>query len=91
MTVLGISADTPEESADFSADLALPFDLLHDEGLHVANAYGVAMAGRDIAVPSIFILDKQGKVTFSHIGENMSDRPNVLVLLKLLREQAEKQ
>ena len=86
--MLGISADTPEESAEFRADLALPFELLHDEGLHVANAYGVAMAGRDIAVPSIFILNKQGKVTFSYVGENMSDRPNALVLLKLLREQA---
>ena len=86
--MLGISADTPEESAEFCADFALPFDLLYDEGLHVANAYGVAMAGRDIAVPSIFILNKQGKVTFSYVGENMSDRPNALVLLKLLREQA---
>ena len=73
-----------------AADLNLPFDLLHDKGLHVANAYGVVMEGRDIAVPSVFIVNRQGVVSFSYIGENMSDRPTVRTLLDLIRNIAEK-
>ena len=68
------------------ADLSLPFDLLYDDGLKVSTAYGVAMAGQDIAVPSIFILDSEGVVRYSHVGENMADRPNALVLLRILED-----
>ena len=68
------------------ADLGLPFDLLHDEGLRASSAYVVAMEGQDIAVPSIFILDTTGVVKFSHVGENMADRPNALTLLQVLKD-----
>ncbi len=90
VSILGISADSPEESSDLVSDLALPFDLLHDNELRAANAYGVAMDGREIAVPSIFILSAQGNIHFSHVGENMADRPNVLAILSMLREMTKK-
>ena len=85
MRILGISADSAEESANLVGDLSLPFDLLQDIDLRVASAYGVAMEGQDIAVPSIFIINQKGQIHYSHVGENMADRPNVLALLEKVR------
>jgi peroxiredoxin len=85
--IIAVSADTQEESADLSADIAIPFSLLHDLDLKAAKAYGVAMKGQDIAVPSLFILRKGGQIVTSYIGENMSDRPNGIELLRLLKEK----
>ena len=39
--------------------------------------YGVAMEGRDIAVPAVFIVDRKGAIRFKYVGESMTDRPSI--------------
>jgi peroxiredoxin len=56
--------------------LGIGFPLLADPGLKTALAYGVAMKGEDIAVPSIFIVGKDHRIHFKHVGESISDRPS---------------
>jgi peroxiredoxin len=34
------------------------------------------MEGQDIAVPSVFIIGKDGRIHYRHIGESVSDRPS---------------
>ena len=67
------------------ADLALPFDLLHDKGLTAATSHGVAMSGQDIAVPSVFIIGTNGVVHYSYVGSSMADRPTVRQLIQTLK------
>jgi peroxiredoxin len=50
---------------------------LSDEGLKTALAYGVAMDGDEIAVPSVFVIDKNMRIRFKYVGESISDRPSV--------------
>jgi peroxiredoxin len=73
--IFAISVDSREESVTFASKLNIPFPLLEDVGLKTALAYGVAMAGEDIAVPSVFIVTRDSKVAFKHVGESISDRP----------------
>ena len=60
--------------------------LLSDPDLKVAMAYGVAMVGRDIAVPATFVVAPDRSIAFTYVGESMSDRPSNTYLLKMASE-----
>jgi hypothetical protein len=38
----------------------------------------------DLAKPSVYVLDKQGNVVYAYVGETLTDRPSVRVLLAQL-------
>jgi peroxiredoxin len=80
--------DLPETSKKLHRRLNLDFPLLSDPEMKVIKAYGVAMDGRDIAVPSIFILDSQRRIVWSDVSDDFTDRPGVgEVLAKVPAEQ----
>lgn len=74
--VAAISVDERDESVELAERLRVQYPLLRDEGLRVASAYGVAMAGRDIAVPAVFVVLPSGAIHWKKIGESMTDRPS---------------
>ncbi len=80
---MGISADTKEDSREYIEDKGITVPLLSDPALKVISDYGVAMKGKDIAVPSTFVITKDKKVHWKYIGENMADRPNEEEMLNL--------
>lgn len=63
---LAISIDQTEEPAQSAADtLKIPFPVLLDADSRIAGAYGVD------AIPTLFVIDKGGRVRYSHIGFNI--------------------
>lgn len=58
------------------AKLGLHFPLLSDPDLHVTSSYGVAMKGRDIAVPSVYVVRQDHTISFHKVGETVGDRPS---------------
>lgn len=72
----GISVDPPEDSARLARELELGYPLLSDADLRVAIDYGVAMEGRDIAVPAVFIILPDRRVFWQYVGESITDRPS---------------
>jgi peroxiredoxin len=80
-----VSVDEEQESAVFASEIGIDFPLLRDADLKIATAYGVAMAGKDIAVPAVFVIRKDGKIHWRKVGESVTDRPSVSDIL----EQAE--
>ncbi len=46
------------------------------------KAYGVAQEGRDIAVPSVFVVSAAGKVVFRHVTDDFTERPTVAQVLE---------
>ena len=56
-----------------ASEIGIPFPLLRDADLKVANAYGVAMNGKDIALPAVFVISRDGRIVFKAIGENPAD------------------
>jgi peroxiredoxin len=73
-TLVGISVDGREDSTALVARLGLHYPLLSDPDLRVASAYGVAMKGRDIAVPSVFVV-RGDRIVYRKVGETVGDRP----------------
>jgi peroxiredoxin len=76
-----ISVDERAESAELAERLLISFPLLSDPALKVALAYGVAMEGRDIAIPSIFIVTSDRRIRYKYVGESPADRPSTNKLL----------
>jgi peroxiredoxin Q/BCP len=81
VTIVAISSDSLETSREFAEDDDFPFPLASDLDLEVVDAWGVRHRGKDLAVPSVFVVDRNGVVRFVKIGESISDRLSVEDLL----------
>jgi peroxiredoxin len=66
--------------ADASAS-KFPFPLVLDEDLKVVDRLGIR---GNLAKPSTFILDKEGRVRFAYVGTSTADRPSVKSMLAQL-------
>ena len=62
-------------------ELGIPFPLLSDQALDAALAYGVAMEGRDIALPAVFVITQDGEIAWRTVGEALDDRPSLAEIL----------
>lgn len=78
-TVVAVSVDPVEDSANFNQQWRFPFPLLSDPNLQVIDAYGARLAhgheGKDIAKPTTLIIDPNKIVRFKYIGRDPTDRP----------------
>ncbi|MCC6524024.1 MAG: peroxiredoxin family protein [Polyangiaceae bacterium] len=84
--VVAVSVDDREVSQSFAQELGLHIPLLSDPDLRVALAYGVAMEGRDIAIPAVFVVDRAGRIRLRKVGENAADRTSPAEILRVLGE-----
>ena len=89
VSIAAISVDSREDSAELAKSLELPYPLLEDANLRVALQWGVAMEGRDIAVPSVFIVLPNGTIFWKKVGENVADRPTNSQILDLAARAVE--
>ncbi len=88
-TIVAISPDPIERLKETRTKIAsdkkgdIPFALLSDPGSKTVNAYGVydpTYAGQDvdgIPHPSIFVVDKDRKVTWASISMDYKKRPSL--------------
>jgi peroxiredoxin len=79
-----ISADPSEDSVELAEKLAIGFPLLADTDLKAAIAWGVAMEGRDIAVPATFVVLPDRRVFWKKVGESPMDRADEDELLEVV-------
>ncbi len=81
---MAISVDGAADSATLAGRYRLTYPLLTDPGLKTALAYGVAMEGRDIAIPSLFVVDTTGDVVWRYVGTSIVDRPHSATIIDVL-------
>ena len=89
MLLYGISTDNHEESKDFAEKIAadgqgtITFPLLYDQNHRVIDAYGIrdpAYNGQQfegIPHPSVYLIDKNGRVASVKVEEDYKKRPNI--------------
>ena len=83
-----VSADPIEEAERLGKKLELTFPIGADPELKLIRQFGVEMEGREIAIPSMFVLERgTGRIVWRYIGETMFDRPKLTPIL-LAIEQA---
>jgi len=69
-----------------SEKLELPFPLLSDTDMDVISAYGVVDSETEIAIPSLFFIDRDGKILWKHIGETIFKRPAAKKIIQEISE-----
>lgn len=66
--VWGVSQDDARDSRDFAKEYGLSFPILLDEsGYPVSNAYGLTN------VPTLFLVEAEGKITVTSVGFDKKD------------------
>jgi peroxiredoxin Q/BCP len=65
---LGVNPGSAESHQEFKTEIELPFELLVDEGLEVATAYGAAKDDGSGVARSVVVVGKDGTVVFSEPG-----------------------
>jgi len=61
------------------------YPMLADSEHRVSEAYGVYnLLGDGLAAPAVFVVDTDGRIVWSHIGQHPSDRPGVQTILEQL-------
>lgn len=61
------------------------YPLLADPDHRVAEAYGVYNLFNDgIAAPSVFVIDTDGRILWSHVGQSSTDRPSAQTVMEHL-------
>ncbi len=73
--MLAVSVDPVETNRKLAGTAGLGFRLLSDSDLEAIDAYGVrhdagGMGGGAIARPAVFVLDRQGRITWKDLTEN---------------------
>jgi peroxiredoxin len=65
--ILAVSIDEdPKDAADFATAQKLNFPVVLDSKKKMANAFEVD------GIPTMFIIDKDGKITYGHAGYDMT-------------------
>jgi len=61
------------------------YPMLADPTHQVASDYGVYnLLNDNLAAPSVFIIDTDGRIVWSRVGRNAGDRPSVKTILEHL-------
>jgi peroxiredoxin len=82
-TVIGISQDDARSTKEFNREYGVTFPTLLDEpGYPVSNAYGLTM------VPTIFLIEPDGKVKISCMGFDKGDLEKIAAELSQRRKIA---
>lgn len=62
-----------------------PYPVLADPDHEVAEAYGVYnLLGNGYAAPAVFIIDADGEILWSYVGQSRADRPRTSTVLENL-------
>lgn len=83
-TVIGISADEPQDAKALHDRLGLVFELYADPTLAVIQKWGVEDYGNSIAESATFIVEPGGKISYRKVGRGKGDHPSVDDLIAAL-------
>jgi len=85
--ILPISVDSTASLREFKSKLQMKTELLSDFKRGVSRAYGVLNEERFYSNRAYFLIDKEGRVRWSHVEGNNSERrenSEILAAIKLL-------
>lgn len=75
----------PAQSQQLAVEMKLTYPVVSDMYKNIIRQYGVLHPTEQIARPAAFIIDRQGKMRWSYMGVDASDRPTIDTILRELR------
>ena len=86
--VFGVLAQKRETVRHYIEETGLPFDILIDERRDMLRAYGVwhalGLPAWNISKPAVFLIDQDGGILFSFIGDGQSEYPSQDEILRAI-------
>jgi peroxiredoxin len=88
--LMAISVDDQSFAWSMGQTTGAKFQILSDSDKKVITSYGILNAEEHggIAHPSIFIIDKTGRIRFLHVGKDAQDRPPDEAILEEVKKIA---
>jgi peroxiredoxin len=87
-TILTITAQDPEDTADFVARNPAPFPMLSDSDRAVMKSYdahnALSFEGFNVAHPAVFLIDPAGVVRWRFVGSNQLEWPQTSIVAEKL-------
>ena len=83
--VIGVAGQDVARAKSMRERTGASFPLLADPDHAAADAYGVFdLLGDGLATPSVFIVDADGHIVWSYVGQHAADRPGADTILSHL-------
>jgi peroxiredoxin len=82
--MIALSADPPAAGQKVAAELNLTYPILSDVVKNFIRQYGVLHPTEGIARPSMFIVNKEGRIVWKYVGVDATDRPAIDIVLQQL-------
>ena len=75
--LIAVSVDEQSFAWSMAQTTGAKFQILSDADKKTITEYGIVNAAEHggIAHPSIFVLDKEGRIRYMHVGKDAQDRP----------------
>ena len=88
--LIAVSADEQSYAWSLGQTTGAKFQILSDSDKKVIISYGILNAEEHggIAHPSIFIVDKTGRIRYLHVGKDATDRPSDEAILEEVKKVA---
>ncbi|MHA1987153.1 MAG: peroxiredoxin family protein [Promethearchaeota archaeon] len=95
MKLLSIASDSVRLLRKFKEENNFNVDIISDRGAKIAKEYDVYWfapgAGKKInikqAVPSKFLINKEGIIVWKYIGKDKTDRPSIEMMTSIIDNQ----
>ena len=89
--LLAVSVDPPGRSLQVVSKNSLNFSILSDVDREVIRLYGLFHAkgapdGSDIAIPAMFLVDREGRIVWRRVSSRIQDRADPQVVLAKIAE-----
>jgi peroxiredoxin len=82
--MIAISADPPAGGQKVAKELNLTYPILSDIYRNFIKQYNVLHPTEGIARPSMFVVNKEGRIVWKYVGADATDRPPLDTVLKQL-------
>ena len=90
--IISIASDSVRLLRTFKEDNNFEVDMVSDRGAKIAKEYGVYWfapgGGKEYkikqAVPSKFLIDKDGIIVWKYIGKDKTDRPSIEMMTSII-------
>ncbi len=83
--ILAISVEEPSIGQYVTELLDIAYPILSDPEHQVVDQYGVYnLLGDSVATPSVFVIDTEGVIRWTYVGQSSSDRPSNEMILEQL-------
>ena len=86
--LIAVSVDEQSFAWSMAQTTGAKFQILSDAEKKTITEYGIVNAAEHggIAHPSIFVLDKEGRIRYMHVGKDAQDRPPDETILQELKK-----